>query len=356
MGILVILSPKEAEYHTMTSLLLGDAVDRYLNFVRSAYTKGTYQASEQSLRLFLSVVGNVQMRTLAPRHAERFQSHMLQHGQKPNTVNTRMSRLSAFTKWAVSNRYMSASITGTTRAVPVPAKPRLRVPVTDFPRLLDAAERPDHRIVVALGLFLFLRASEVSSLRVRDVDLDQGVISVTIQKTNDWDEMPICWELDQELRRWLTEYARDIGRPLHGDDFLVPAHKSFPGWHPRPESGTFNPTRRLDRPFNHVQRVLQKAGYPVTEGGKRKGEGCHTLRRSGARFYFDGLVEGRYGDKSARDDALRIVMAALHHKSASTTERYLGLEGDRMKRDRSIKGVRLLPDLTENVIQIKEAK
>lgn len=339
----------------MSNILLSDGIDRYLNYVRSAYSKATHQTSEQALRSFLSVTGNVQMKSLAPRHAERFQSHQLQGGAKANSVNTRMSRLSAFSSWAVTNRYLKTNFVATTRRLPVPRRPRLRVPASDFARLLDCAERPDHRITVALGLFLFLRSSELAILRVGDVDLDGGFVNVTIPKTHDWDEMPVCYELDYELRRWFTEYSRDLGRPLHSDDFLVPAHQKYAAWLPRPDTGNYFADRPATRAFKHVQRVLAKAGYPVTEGGRSAGEGCHTLRRSGARFYFDGLIEGRFGDAAARDDALRTVMAALHHKSIQTTEHYLGLERDRQKRDRSMRGVRMLP-ATENVIELKEAK
>src|SRR3546814_20633796 len=59
---------------------------------------------------------------------------------------------------------------GEVRTIPVPARPRLRIPVTDFGRVLEAAERPDWRITIALGLFTFSRGSEIAGLRVGDVD------------------------------------------------------------------------------------------------------------------------------------------------------------------------------------------
>lgn len=338
------------------SALLSDCIDRYLNYRRTAYSSGTALVSDQSMRQFLALVGNIQVKSLAPKHAERFQSDLLQRGLKPNSINSRMSQLSMFSKWAVANRYLPAHIVATVRTIPVPKGSRLRIPVSEFARVLDAASRPDQRATVALGLFMFLRGGEIKSLRVRDIDLDSGLASVVIHKTNDWDEMPICWELDQELRRWFKEYQRDIDRPLHGDDWLVPSHRRFPGWLPRPESGNFQPRVPVLRPFAHVQSVLEQAGYPVTaKDGRKSGEGVHTLRRSGARAYYDALVEGRLGDPAARDDALRQVMAALHHKSVTTTEVYLGLDHDRQKRDRGLKGMHLLPDLTENVAPLRIA-
>jgi integrase len=238
--------------------------------------------------------------------------------------------------------------------IPVPRKAKLRIPVTDFARLLDSADRPDRRIILALGLFLFLRGGEIRTLKVGDVRLDQGEVDVVIHKTNDIDEMPIPYELDQELRRWFIAYAEDIGRPLRHDDYLVPAHRQFPGWLPRPETGNFQPERGVLRPFAHIQLILDKAGYPLVNGdGTKAREGVHTLRRSGARAMFDALVEGRIGDPMARDDALRQVMAALHHSSMTISEHYIGLEADRMKRNRTMKGVRFLPE-AGNVIELRK--
>lgn len=339
------------------SKLLSDALDDYLTYRRTAFKRGTALASEQSLRQFLAVVGNVQTRSLEPRHAERFQSWLLTSGKKPNTVNGRMSQLSAFSKWLTAHRLVATNFCGTVRTIPVPKRPRLRVAADRFTHLLDTAERPDRRMVIALGLFLFLRGGEIKTLRVGDVDLDEGIVHVTVHKgRSQVDEMPICYELDQELRRWLVAYAADIGRPLRSSDILVPAHVRRAGWLPRPEAGNYQPDRMMLRPYDQVRATLLAAGYPVTEDGKRNGEGCHTLRRSGARFMYDALIDGRLGDQSARDDALRQVMSMLHHSSVTITEGYIGLERDRARRDKTIRGVRMLPQATGNVVELKEAK
>ena len=346
-----LLAPR-TQVGGQVSQQLSDSIESYLTYRRTAFTKGTYLASDQSLRQFLAVVGNIQTKSLMPRHAERFQSSLLSAGKKPATVNSRMSQVSKFSQWAVANRLCPAHFVGTVRTIPVPRKAKLRVPAHDFIRLLETADRPDRRMVIALGLFLFLRGGEIKTLRVGDVDLDMGIVNVVIHKTNDWDEMPVCQELDEELRRWFIAYAHDIGRPLHASDYLIPAHHRFPGWLPRPESGNYQPEKMVLRPFQHVQVILDKAGYPITEAGKKSGEGVHTLRRSGARALYDALVEGRIGDPSARDDALRQVMSMLHHSSISITEHYIGLERDRQRRDKTLRGTSFLPETSPNVVTL----
>jgi integrase len=336
---------------------LSDAIDQYLKFRAAAYRPSTVVCAKQALSGFLAETGNINTKHLMPRHAERYQTVLMTKGQKPNTINSRVSQVSSFSKWLVANRYTPAHFVSTVRSIPVPRRSRLRVPAHDFARLLDCAERPDRRMTVALGLFLFLRGGEIKTLRVGDVDLDQGLVHVTIHKTNDSDEMPICWELDQELRRWFVEYQRDIGRPLRNTDFLIPGHRGYQGWLPRLDVGNYLPERMSLRPYTQVRSVLSAAGYEITgENGKAAGEGVHTLRRSGARALYEALVEGRLGDAAARDDALRQVMTALHHKSVVTTEHYIGLERDRQRRDQTIRGVRLLPARAANVVSLKEAQ
>ena len=335
---------------------LSDAVAAYLRYRSAAYRPSTVLCAKQALSGFLAETGNINTKHLMPRHAERYQTVLMTKGQKPNTINSRMSQVSSFSKWLVANQYAKSHFVTTVRSVPVPRRPRLRVPAHDFERLLDCADRPDRRMTTALGLFLFLRGGEIKTLRVGDVDLDQGIVHVTIHKTNDSDEMPICWELDQELRRWFVEYARDIGRPLRSSDFLIPGHRSYPGWRPRLDVGNYQPERMSLRPYAQVRAVLSAAGYEVEEAGKPTGEGVHTLRRSGARALYEALVEGRLGDAAARDDALRQVMTALHHKSIQTTEHYIGLERDRQRRDQTIRGVRFLPAPAANVVSLKEAQ
>ena len=335
---------------------LSDSIESYLTYRQTAFTKATALASKQTMLQFLAVVGNIQTKSLMPKHAERFQTSLLTAGKKPATVNNRMSQLSNFSKWAQANRLCPAHFVGTVRTMPVPRKAKLRVPTHDFQRLLETADRPDRRIVIALGLFLFLRSSEIKTLRVSDVDLDMGTVNVVIHKTNDWDEMPITSDLDRELRRWFVAYQEDIGRPLRPTDYLVPGHQRYTGWAPRAEKGNFRPEVMMFRPFLHVQSILEKAGYPVTEEGKKSGEGVHTLRRSGARALYDALVEGRIGDPSARDDALRQVMSMLHHSSIQTTEHYIGLERDRQKRDTTLRGKSFLPETSTNLTLLKEAQ
>lgn len=328
-------------------MTLSDAIDEFNAYRTSAgYAKNTIVAGRDTLRRFLACVGNVQLRSLGAHHGEMFLAWMHGKGYKPATINLQVSMLSRFFKWARDRRLMGANQNplATTPYQKVPERARRRVPVKDFTRLLDAAEAPQERVLLALGLYLFLRSSEVVRLKVGDVDLDAGEVRVFQPKTKQMDVMPICAELDTELRAWMTWYTRDQDAPLEAGWYLVPSRKprrigeEITGPDLRPE-------RQMSNTSLKVQRALRAIGWDVTGDD---GEGMHTLRRSGARAWFDELAA------HSRDDALRKVASMLHHKSVLQTEHYLGLDVDKEKRDDLLRGTPMFsaPD-RENVVALE---
>lgn len=98
----------------------------------------------------------------------------------------------------------------------------------------------------------------------------------------------------------------------------------------------------MTHPERVVQDALRMAGVRVEPG-----EGVHTLRRSVARGFFDAAAEAGY------DGALRTTAALLHHQSTQTTELYLGIAADRLRRDATLRGQ---PFLTEIAAKKRRAR
>lgn len=338
-------------------MTLDDAITEYVAYRRSSgYADNTVRAGEQWLRRFMACTGNIQVRSLTAQHGEMYLSWMLSRGYKPSSVNLGLSMLGSFCKWARHRRLMAANTNplATIRFQKDEPRPRRRIPVHEFPRLLDAADHPQGRMIVALGLYLFLRSSEITRLSIGDVDLEQGEVRVFQQKTGRWDVMPICAELDDELRRWLTWYTEDSG-PLLPDYRLVPARRKvridLALEHPVFRTQQMNPLARMSNTSLKVHEALRGIGWDVRG---EHGEGVHTLRRSGARAWFDDLVER---NDEARDGALRKVAAMLHHRSVVQTETYLGLDADREKRDVLLKGQTMFTvDIPTNVVRLERVE
>ncbi len=188
----------------------------------------------------------------------------------------------------------------------------------------------------------------MSSLRLSDVNLDGGEIRVEIHKTKDLDHMPICAELDAELRRWLSVYESRCA-PLRGEMYLVPA-RSWGARSRHDETGQFLKGLDYDtlapmRPAQRLEEIakgsLEAIAFPTRNpDGTSRGEGIHTLRRSGARALFDQLAGDGY------DGALQEVKTWLHHANATMTEHYLGLQAERRKRDLRVKGQKMFVSQT----------
>jgi integrase len=294
--------------------------------------------------MMMAVTGDIQVESLTPRHLERVFNH---YTWSPSTRNVRVGILKMFFGWCRSRRFMTRDndpLLGW-RSERVPDQERTRIPVQEWPALFDAVRRPQEQVVLACGLFLFLRSSETMNLRLKDVDLQNGLVDVWRPKTKQRDTMPISTELDGHLRQHLTWMA-SMGW-TDPDHFLAPAFtKDFQRddqnrW--IPGTGLMDPTRPVTHPHRLVQAVMRRAGYEL-----RRGEGGHTLRRSGARAYFDSLVADGY------DGALRRVQAMLGHQNAFMTEIYLGLDLDRATRNADLSGKPMFPGITSGVTAMRK--
>ena len=222
---------------------------------------------------------------------------------------------------------------------------KLRIPLHEWHLVFEACQNEVDSIIVATGFFLFLRGSEQQAIQLKHLHLDRNEIEIYRQKSRAWDTMPISAELGSYLRpylAWITSQGA-----YHADSYLIPSKfgarnlKGSQGW--VAGSGGYNFAVPFCRPYDYVNDILGRAGY------KTKNEGEHTLRRSGARAYFDSLVAQGY------DGALRRVQSMLGHKNAQTTEIYLGLNLDRHKRNSDLRGNLMFPALQDaRIVPIRQ--
>jgi integrase len=178
-----------------------------------------------------------------------------------------------------------------------------------------------------------LRAGDIAALKVGDVNLTNNTLHAYIEKTDSHDDLPITSELHAELVCWFKAYADTMGLgswlELPNDWTLVPAADYLANNVWEPESGgriRYKVYGRYAHNWEIVQRALTRLGHPT------KFEGFHTLRRSGARLVY----EAAKADGMA--DPIRIAQAQLGHGDQRVTERYLGLEPDKVRRDELLRG------------------
>jgi len=345
--------------------LLSEAIEEYIASRGGGLrSKSTVGGDRQTFQYLLLAVGNIQTKSLTPAHGVAFMHYLTAKDLQASTRAGHYARVKTFVTWCKAMKYLGPfqDPLATVTRPKIPSKVRLRIPADKFDMLLDAAHTPRHRIVIALGLYLFLRASEIKPLRVADLDLYGGTLRVFQPKTGKADEMPVCAELEREMRRWLTWYSNNAQIPLDKAHYLVPSTipQKFVGVKGGPQRtlvsvdpGTLVPTKPVHYPAQLVKVVMRRAGYATKdENGKSLYEGVHTLRRSGARAFFDQLNEVKN-----YDGALRIVQSMLHHATGAQTEHYLGLGLDEEKRNDLLRGKAMFaaPE-GGNVVRLESAR
>jgi integrase len=323
---------------------LDDAIQDYRRFrVSMGIAKNTLRGQDTTLNRFLAVNGNIWCHSLTDVHVTRYFEEITKTKQ-PQSQRNDHAVLVGFFEWARRTKRLGPDedpMYGRRKPKRV-NRERMRIPVSRFPELLDAAEAraPLHRAAMALLLYTLLRDGEVTDLRIRDLDLDSGYLMARIHKTSQEDRVPICQELDQEMRRWLTYYTNSVG-PLEPHYYLVPTRRvqgmrGGDGLYDRAKELCLLPESRIPALGKVVNPALADIGFPTKDAnGRPMGEGAHTIRRSGARALFDQLVGDGF------DGSLRVVQSMLHHASVTQTETYLGITADRRTRDELIRGKRL---------------
>ena len=335
---------------------LSQALEEYKAHMEArGMAHGTIRGRVSLLGMVKTDIGDIYTENIDGRHIDQV---FAAHAWGPKTRNVKLSQMRHFFRWCQSRRYMDRHedpLAGWRNLI-VPNEPRTRIPVEEWPRLFDACLHPTEEIALATGLFLFLRGSEQQHIQMKHINLDAGEIEIFRQKTRQWDTMPISTELDFYLRKYLIWYAEQT--TIHPDHYLhAPRVLTSQERDPVtnrivPGTGTIDPTRSITKPHITIQRILKRAGYETAK------EGEHTLRRSGARAYFDHLAESGY------DGALRRCQAMLGHSTSLITENYLGLDLDRRQRNEDIAGHRMFPNLitadiepdAPNVVSINRAK
>lgn len=315
----------------LRSVTLSEAIDQYEGSLKArSMAHNTIRGTMYLLRRALAEWGNVNVNHIQGRHVDRL---FAVGGWNERTHNTNLQILKAFFGWCRAQGFMAANQDPAYgwRNRKVPALERARVPVEQFADLLDAAEHPRDRALIAVGLFLFVRSSEATGITIQDVDFSANTVRVYREKTKEEDVLPMCAELRQELLWYLDWYRGRHGEPQPGW-FLLPARKAGGLVHD-PVTGRIvsqaedlDPTRRMRRGYQQVQSALDRIGVPV------KGEGGHTLRRSGARALADQLRDTGY------DGALLRVASMLGHKSTRVTEHYIGWALEKSLRNEQLSG------------------
>jgi integrase/recombinase XerD len=247
------------------------------------FTPGTQRGYLRSVRDFTAFLG------FSPDQADaenlrRYQLHMRTSGASATTMNAAVSALRFF--FGVTLGRSDANVGMTT--VREPKKLPIILSPQEVERLLDAASGLKYRAALSLAYGTGLRASEVVSLKVTDIDSERVVIRVEQGKGRKDRYALLSDPLLALLRAWWVE-ARKRGKMLTGGWL-------FPG----------------QNPVNHLTtRQLNRAFHAAKDAAGINKRAClHTLRHCFATHLLEQDVD------------IRLIQVLLGHKKLDTTARY----------------------------------
>jgi site-specific recombinase XerD len=247
------------------------------------FTAGTQRGYLAAVENFTAFLGRAPDGATA-EDLRRYQLHMRSSGASATTMNTAVSALRFF--FGVTLGRGDAQVGMTTvrepRKLPVVLSPE------EVARLLDAAPGLKYRAALSVAYGAGLRASEVVSLKLADIDSSRMVIRVEQGKGRK-DRYAMLSEPLLDLLRawWLAARERGVMRP---GGWL------FPGQNP------VNPltTRQLRRAFDGAKAAA----------GIDKRVSLHTLRHCFATHLLEQKVD------------IRVIQVLLGHSKLDTTARY----------------------------------
>jgi site-specific recombinase XerD len=214
----------------------------------------------------------------------RFQWHMRSEGASATTMNAAVSALRFLFGVTLGRGDAQAGMTTVRepRRLPVVLSPE------EVARLLDAAPGLKYRAALSVAYGAGLRASEVVSLKLTDIDSSRMVIRVEQGKGRKDRYAMLSQQLLDLLRAWWLA-ARERG-------VMLPSGWLFPGQNP------VNPltTRQLRRAFDGARAAA----------GIDKRVCLHTLRHCFATHLLEQKVD------------IRVIQVLLGHKNLETTALY----------------------------------
>ena len=218
--------------------------------------------------------------TATPDELRAYQLHMTDTEVTPSVYNARITALRFFFGMTCDREDMKKYMQFRTE----PRKLPIVLSIEEVAAVLAAAPRPGmkYRAALSIGYGAGLRASEVTNLKVRDIDSDRMLIHVERGKGGK--------DRDVMLSPSLLELLRAYWREARPQGWLLPGQSRVEPMSPR----------SLNRAFNSAKGMV----------GIKKPATLHSLRHSFATHLLEA------------DTDVRVIQVLLGHAKLTTTARY----------------------------------
>lgn len=231
--------------------------------------------------------------TATAEELRNFQLHLVDHGVSPITLNATITGLKFFFEVTVGHGEVMAKM----QPVHVPRTLPVILSREEVGRLIAAAGNLKHQTALAVAYGAGLRASEVTALKVGDIDSERMTLRVEQGKGRKDRYAMLSPVLLERLRVW-WKVARAQGKMFDGGWL-------FPGLNPIESLST----RQLNRAIHAAAKTAQID----------KRVSLHTLRHSFATHLLEQKVD------------IRVIQVLLGHKRLDTTALYAQVATDLLR-------------------------
>ena len=231
--------------------------------------------------------------TATAEELRNFQLHLVDQGVSPITLNATITGLKFFFEVTVGHGEVMAKM----QPVHVPRTLPVVLSREEVGRLIAAAGNLKHQTALAVAYGAGLRASEVTALKVGDIDSERMTLRVERGKGSKDRYAMLSPVLLERLRVW-WKVARAQGKMLEGGWL-------FPG---------LNPINSLST--RQLNRAIHAA---ADEAQIDKRVSLHTLRHSFATHLLEQKVD------------IRVIQVLLGHKRLDTTALYAQVATDLLR-------------------------
>jgi site-specific recombinase XerD len=203
------------------------------HLIAAGKSSNTIEAYSRDVRLFSEWFVHTNGHELTPERItpidiRKYRSHLLTvENYKPATVNRKLSSISAFCEWAIDTDLISANpADGISQVDEVRPAPKWLDKNEQY-ALLRAVQEKGKKRDIALITLMFntgLRVSEVSKLRLDDVEMSPRKGSVTVRggKGSKFRRVPLNVDTRKAIQAYLSE------NPLEGDKHLFTSQRGGP--------------------------------------------------------------------------------------------------------------------------------
>jgi integrase len=186
----------------------------WLKSTKSSVSAGTYEKYQSTIgdfRRFLGKADEGPLAAISPAEVTAYRDELQKRGLAATTINVNVGRT---INGAFETARKLGYITVNPCAAVKPVKDNVRGPKKDIfqpeqiDALLEAAKDTSWEGMILCGLSTGLRLGDVAGLEWGQIDMRQGVLKITAQKTGGTQSIP----LHENFQKWLENQTRGIGK------------------------------------------------------------------------------------------------------------------------------------------------